>query len=107
MTDTVKYLIVFLAVLSIALVIVIGYIAVRLCSRRTREIKLDRRQSQPRQDPQFVVAPDDAKDIFTSSRRRRKQHNADHVAAADQHDTQSASSAHLQQLRVPVTPPVA
>lgn len=33
-TDTVKYLIVFLAVLSVALLFVIGYIAMRMCSKR-------------------------------------------------------------------------
>jgi len=34
LTDTVKYLVVFLAVLSVALVFVVGYIAMRMCSRK-------------------------------------------------------------------------
>ena len=34
-TDTVKYLIVFLSVISIALIIVVGYIAMRMCTRRS------------------------------------------------------------------------
>jgi cobalamin biosynthesis Mg chelatase CobN len=36
MTDTVKYLIVFLAVLSVALVFIIGYIAMRMCTRKMK-----------------------------------------------------------------------
>jgi len=51
MTDTVKYLIVFLAVLSVALVFVIGYIAMRMCTRSREASKLrpelSRRGSQP------------------------------------------------------------
>ena len=46
MTDTVKYLIVFLAVLSVALVFVIGYIAMRMCTkRRMKPVNLNRRMS--------------------------------------------------------------
>lgn len=60
MTDTVKYLIVFLAVLSVALLFVIGYIAMRMCTkRRMKPLRLDRRASQPRNDIQY--AGDDTK----------------------------------------------
>lgn len=84
MTDTVKYLIVFLAVLSAALVFVIGYVAMRMCSRRRDTQKLqpalkERRLSQPKQDAQFVVPPDEAKDIFGAG-RRRKARDADSLA---------------------------
>jgi len=77
MTETFKYLIVFLAVLSVALLIVIGYIAMRMCTkRRMKPINLARRASQPNQD--FQYAGDDTKEIF-SDRKRRKQkvNNAD------------------------------
>jgi len=67
MTDTVKYFIVFLAVLSIALIIVIGYIAIKMCSKRA--IKPQRQPSITMQ-PQFVVEPEDAKDIFSSRKRK-------------------------------------
>ena len=55
MTDTIKYLIVFLAVLSVALLIVIGYVAMRMCTkRRMKPINLKRRTSQPKQDLQYA-----------------------------------------------------
>ena len=47
MTDTVKYLIVFLAVLSVALVFVIGYIAMRMCTkRRMKPVNFGKRAAQ-------------------------------------------------------------
>jgi len=70
MTDSVKYLIVFLAVISIALVIVIGYIAIRMCSRT--HIKPARQPSITLQ-PQFVIEEGDAKDIFSSRRRKQNE----------------------------------
>lgn len=76
MTDTIKYLIVFLAVLSVALLIVIGYIAMRMCTkRRMKPINMNRRASQPKQDIQY--AGDDTKDIFSNSKRKRKVNDAD------------------------------
>jgi len=49
MTDQVKYLIVFLAVLSVALLFVIGYIAMRMCTkRRMKPLRLARNNSQPK-----------------------------------------------------------
>jgi len=76
MTDTVKYLIVFLAVISVALIFVIGYVAMRMCTtRRMKPMRLDRRASQPRQDVQY--AGDDAKDIFSDKKSKRKINEAD------------------------------
>jgi uncharacterized membrane-anchored protein YhcB (DUF1043 family) len=76
MTDTVKYLIVFLAVLSVALVFVIGYIAMRMCTkRRMKPVNLNRRMSQPKTE--FQYAGDDAKSIFAESSRKRKINDAD------------------------------
>jgi len=64
MTDTVKYLIVFLAVLSVALVFVIGYVAMRMCTkRRMKPINYGRRTSQPSNE--FQYAGDDTKSIFS------------------------------------------
>ena len=61
MTDTVKYLIVFLAVLSVALVFVIGYIAMRMCSkRRMKPVNFARRAAQAQNQ---IHAGDDAKVI--------------------------------------------
>lgn len=79
MTDTTKYLIVFLAVLSVALVFVIGYIAMRMCTkRRMKPMRLNRRASQPNQDEQYAGA--DTKDMFSDKKqRRRKVNEADDV----------------------------
>jgi len=77
MTDTVKYLIVFLAVLSVALVFVIGYVAMRMCTRRIKKpVNFGRRDSQPTNDVQY--AGDNTKDIFNDrNSRRRKINDAD------------------------------
>jgi len=92
MTDTIKYLIVFLAVLSVALLIVIGYVAMRMCTkRRMKPINLNRRASQPRQD--FQYAGDDTKQIFNSDRKRKNKMNE----ADEQHSSAG-------RLAVPQTP---
>ena len=80
MTETVKYLIVFLAVLSMALVVVIAYIAMRMCTRRDTKLT-QRRMSSGVMEPQFVIEADGAKDIF-SSKRRNKQNNIDTLGDA-------------------------
>lgn len=76
MTDTIKYLIVFLAVLSVALLFVISYVAMRMCTkRRMKPVRLNRRASQPKQEVQY--AGDDTKDMFSDRKQRRKVNEAD------------------------------
>lgn len=81
MTETVKYLIVFLAVLSMALVIVIAYIAMRMCTRRDIKPNSMRQLSSGKMEPQYVIEADGAKDIF-SSKRRNKNNNVDTLGEA-------------------------
>jgi len=113
MTETVKYLIVFLAVLSVALVFVIGYIAMRMCTRRREVTKLgpelSRRNSQPVQDAQFVVAADDAKDIFAGKKSRRKQIDADSMAdgSVSQHSSAQKSDAFSSRTNLALPTPIA
>jgi len=98
MTDTIKYLIVFLAVLSVALVIVIGYIAMRMCAKR--RMKPVKRASQPNKE--FQYAGDDAKNIFSNNiNRNRKINDADErQEAALEYNHQTSN----QKLNVPTAP---
>ena len=76
MTDFVKYLIVFLAVLSVALILVVGYVAMRTCTtRREKHMPPQERASQPIQDVQD--AGDASKDSFTDKKSKRKVNEAD------------------------------
>lgn len=101
-TETVKYLIVFLAVLSVALIIVIGYIAMRMCSRK--HLKPPQRlPSSSKLEPQFTVAADDTKDIF-AGRRRNKLNNADQlgeVTSAGGAESRAGIQSSEGRLRVP------
>lgn len=101
MTDTVKYLIVFLAVLSVALVFVIGYVAMRMCTkRRMKPMNYGRRASQPKNE--FQYAGDDTKDIFNDrNRRRRKVNDADERQEASLDVNRQGSN---NNLRLPQTP---
>ena len=93
MTDTIKYLIVFLAVLSVALIIVIVYVATRMCSRRTT--KVERRLSVKDLDPQYVIEADGAKDIFNGRKRKGNKH-ADAVESTSGGGQRSISSSEMK-----------
>lgn len=100
MTETVKYLIVFLAVLSMALVVVIAYIAMRMCTRR--DMKPTQRQISGKMDPQYVVEADDAKDIF-SSKKRSKQNNIDTLGEATSMGRPSSAANSEARLNLPTS----
>ena len=100
MTETVKYLIVFLAVLSMALVVVIAYIAMRMCTRR--DLKPQRLASASNLEPQYVVEADGAEDIF-SSRKRNKQNNIDTLGEATSVGRPSSSANSETKLNLPTS----
>lgn len=86
-TDSVKYLIVFLAVLTVALIVIIAYIAMKMCTRR--HIKVPRKPSMAEMEPQFAVNPDEAKDIVQNG-RKRKQNGVDQLGEATSIGARSA-----------------
>jgi len=63
-----------LAVLSIALIIVIGYIAMRMCTRRS--VKPTHLPSSSKLEPQFVIDSNDTKEIFSGKRRKQNAGDA-------------------------------
>lgn len=93
-TDSVKYLIVFLAVLTVALVVIIAYIAMKMCTRR--HVKLPRKPSETELEPQFAVNPDEAKDIFQNG--RKKVNGADQLGEATSAGARSSSTPQIDQV---------